>query len=267
MPNHVSGTNDWPEAMEKLGYIRLSSPWLLSVIPALAYIIAYLNRLGEAFARGIPGDWISVSLTDALSRASAVVLVVGIAIAIARTGSQWTLKLPLWARRAATRGLDQLGPAILYGFILGSLPLVLIFVVASLLLIAGTATRDFLQRESLPSVPQSRTEGVVLLNRTEPGDFGDVQVRARLVLAAVILSLFLAPLVGWSRAIMPRTILVTLDNTQIVAASYGSTVVLADLSVEPDGSWRVGDTRSIVTLGQGADQKFVRRRGPISLQW
>ena len=65
-----SGTSMWLERLP----VPLHHPALLALAPAVGYAIAYFDRLGEALAYGIPPDYISISVTDTLSRTILVVV-------------------------------------------------------------------------------------------------------------------------------------------------------------------------------------------------
>lgn len=85
---------------ESLGMrlISLYNPAMLAVAPAIGYLIAYLDRLGEAFVYGIPVEYISLSVTDVLSRTSIVVVALVLFIAFKQIEIALATRLPRWVR-------------------------------------------------------------------------------------------------------------------------------------------------------------------------
>lgn len=88
--------------------IALDHPVVFALAPALGYLIAYLDRLGEALAYGIPRDYIFLSITDALSRTSMVVLFATTLLLTARLQGWLVSRMPRWAARAIDTGMTWL---------------------------------------------------------------------------------------------------------------------------------------------------------------
>lgn len=84
--------------------ISLDHPLPLALAPAIGYLVAYLDRLGEALAYGVPTDYIFVSVTDALSRTSLVVVVVALLLLCVRLKTRLEPLVPLWAANAVDTG-------------------------------------------------------------------------------------------------------------------------------------------------------------------
>jgi len=248
------------------GYIRLASPWLISSIPAFAYLLAYLNRFGEAYAHDVPSDWISVSLTDALSRTAAVALVTLLMMLLSGKGERWTQRFPLWSRRGLSRLLEQLGPAILYAFLLGLGLLAALFVVSSVVLTLVTLAWDYRRRDSLTEPPAAVRAGMVVLDPATRSDVADAQVSVILVAGFVVISLLVALLGGWSRAALQRQYLTVDNGSRVVAATYGNAVVLADVEIRPDGRWQVGRQRQLLPL-PSASITFTVESAPVGVSW
>lgn len=93
--------------------LSLANPVLLAGTPALGYAIAYFDRLGEAFVYEIPLDYISLSLTDALSRTSLVILSLILVHTVTRLNRAMLDSAPPWAGRAINTASNFLLPSLL----------------------------------------------------------------------------------------------------------------------------------------------------------
>lgn len=249
--------------LTRLGYIKLSSPWVLSAVPALAYALAYVDRLGEAFARGIPSDWITVSLTDALSRTALIVLAVALMRGSQSMLSRWRQKSPRWAHDALANMADQSGIIVLFAVVVGDLWIAGGILLISLLWSLVTSIVHYRKRGKLPPNAEPRVEDSV---SEPPGDLAERQVRSIVLVALLALALISAVWGGWGRATMRRDVMVTLDGRRILAASYSGYVVLADLSIH-DGRWYVGDERTYLAVGGGTPVTFLRKKAPSYIRW
>lgn len=253
--------------MKHIGYIEITSPWVLSAVPALAYAIAFLSRLGEAYARGIPTDWIVVSLTDALSRTATIGLVIVVLFVSSALEDSWKKRLPKWSHRAISNFADQLVPIALFLIIIGSVAISAGVLLVSAIVTLFMALQGYRKRGSHKSQP-AKHEGVVVLEPApEPGDVSSIRIRAGVVLAVVVAALMLAPLGGWGRAVLSSKVLVSSDGERIVAASYGSSAVLADLTVRDDGRWEVGSSREFVDLTARPVMTFESTNAPLPIEW
>lgn len=252
--------------MESPGYVQLSNPLLLSAVPALAYALAYLDRLGEAYARHIPLDWISVSLTDALSRTALVILVLTLTAAIARASTSWKQRAPQWMHESLANVAEQSTAVILFGVIIGDWRMALAVFLASILWSLGFAIRDYRKLRGRAASKQSdkttATPGVLI----GFGDNGELQVKASAVIRLLVIAIVLASYGGWARAAMQDEALITRDQDSIVAASYSGYAVLADLAITEDGEWVAGAERTITSL-DGDSATFVRVRPPSRVRW
>lgn len=64
--------------------VDLGHPAVIAAATAVGYLVAYLDRLGEAVVYQIPLDYVTVSVTDALSRVSIVFVAVLLFVGVTR---------------------------------------------------------------------------------------------------------------------------------------------------------------------------------------
>ncbi|MDO8848382.1 MAG: hypothetical protein Q7W51_08370 [Coriobacteriia bacterium] len=249
------------------GYIDLSRSWLVSAVPVLAYSVAFLSRVGEAFVRKVPVDWIVISLTDALSRTALVSLVVLAMFMSARAEAAWVCRHPTWTHRAASNFLEQLAPLTMMLVLLGQLVLAVSFGVVFVVVTAGMALRDYRRRDSLPSRKREIIGPVILEAGSGGEDKPATRVSAQWAMSVLMVALVLAPVGGAMRALVEQDFLVDPDQTTIIVASYGHVAVLADLDVREDGEWVVGSTRRLVDLTSEPGLVFEMKRAPWFIDW
>lgn len=215
-------------------FIRLSNPWLLTAAPALAYAVAYLDRLGEAQARAIPLDWITVSATDALSRTAGVIAGLGLmfaALSFAESDKH----------KNGTRRWHHL----LVGLGLGGLVFMLRigWTTAILAVLVGAFLSAFgwFGVGTAVSTPESR--GPVEIKKRDGIDLGEIELPFLLIVALLIITLLPAWGSGYYRATQSENVLTDATGERIVLASYGDRVVLGDLTNEPGEALTVGHRR------------------------
>lgn len=239
-------------------YIRLSSPWLLPAAPALAYAVAYLDRLGEAQAHAIPADWIAVSVTDALSRTVGVVA--GIVVMIGAL---------LWAEYL---GAKETGISHFFGHLIvgvGYGIMVLVLQIGWPMAITAVAVGTVMSWFGLFGVTSPRETAdseSIELKRHEGYDLGESKAPAVLFLAVSAAILLLAFWSGYWRADVLRAPLVDTPAQRIVLATYGDRMVMGDIISDSDDRLTVGAVRWLIAVPSEQTSGLVAVH-PTDVNW
>lgn len=241
-------------------YIRLSNPWLLSAAPALAYAVAYLDRLGEAQVRAIPVDWISISVTDALSRTAGVIAGIGVMIVALMLAERTYQSEGTWWQRNSLHIAVGIG----YG---GLIFMLRIGPLTSLIgVVVGFLASRFKWVDVARSEPSPQRDQPVVMKQRE--EFDVEQMTLPLVaVPMLVVALLLSTYGGGSwRASRPTEVLVHVPSNRIVLASYGDRMVFGDLAGDSDGSMTVGDVRWLVAL-PSEETSGLARMMPGTISW
>ena len=243
----------------------MDHPAVVAVAPAVGYLIAYLDRLGEALAYGIPPDYISVSITDALSRVSVVFVGLLGMVALARLEDALARRLPRWAREplntASTWLLFSLLAVVLAWRMKAALYIAALGVVWTLIHSAWSFAR---RRKIGPPEHTARIDSGPIILGEKAVKPPQLQIQAVLVIALLVAAFFFAFVGGNIRATSRERYLVPADDSKtVLLAIYGDKAVLGQL--ETEGSDTLTGGRQLVTLPGETEDYVWQNTGP--LQW
>jgi hypothetical protein len=242
--------------------IAVDQPVVFAAAPAIGYLIAYLDRLGEAVAYGIPLDYISVSVTDALSRVSIVFVAIVAMFALVRVEKALATRLEPWTHRPLSTASTWLFIASVALVLAWNLWLLGFAVITGLFWTAIELVYGFARRKSIaaerPSVKRASNGPAILGEPVAKRDF--LQVPAVLLAASLVMALLFAFAGGNLRAASRTRYMVSQqDSQQVILALYADKAVLGRL--EENGV--LGDERWLVTPGGSVDGYVWSNVGPI----
>lgn len=242
MPSTLGGRGSVGRTGMRVG---LDHPLLLAAAPAIGYLVAYLDRLGEALFYGIPVDYIQLSVTDALSRTSLVVVAALMLQGTARLKSLLERRLPNWLALAVDTGTNWLLFAGLILVLAGNLRFALAVLVTGLFYVVVDTLWGFWRRHRKAPTPDARPDGLPLLaKKAEPSPLA---VRLPVLIALTVAMLFFSMYGGNMRAASRQRYLVSSDDPSVVLlAMYGAD--RAVLGVIRDGGPHLTDSRRFVSI-------------------
>lgn len=242
--------------------IPLDQPVMLALASAVGYLIAYLDRLGEAVALGVPADYISVSTTDALSRVSVVLVALALMLALSRLESALAKRLPDWAREPLNTLSTWLFLSGCILVLVWRVELALVVLAFGLLWATIHSAYSYLRRDKSRRVRAQTPgrDGPVILDQAqaEPAQF---QMRAALLMVLALAALFFAFVGGNMRATSRESHLVSIaDKHTVLLVIYDDKAVLGDLK---DDHGTLGSRRDLVTTAQLAQGYVWTKTGPL----
>ena len=243
--------------------VRLDQPLTLAFAPAIGYLIAFLDRLGEAVALGVPVDYITISTTDALSRVSVVFVALAALLAVVRIETSLTTHLPAWLHQPLntlmTWSLNAAVVFVLFWLPRLALAVLLVGLGWSILHAAWSYWRR--PKTAVQESKHHQRAGVVDLGAPPPSSASVVEVKAGLALVLLVAGLLFAFTGGNLRAATRDTHLVSqAEGGLVVLAIYGDRAALGSLG--PDGV-TVGPERKLAVLTEFETPLLWRRTGPL----